>query len=55
MTAFAELQDLSRVLPGLEPGRGFPNLILPSVIDGSPLSLADFRGQKVMVHIWASW
>ncbi len=55
MTAFADLQDLGRVASGLEPGRMFPDLVLPSVADESPLSLAHFRGQKVLLHIWASW
>jgi hypothetical protein len=33
----------------------FPTLYLPALADGTPLSVADFRGQKVMLHIWASW
>lgn len=36
-------------------GEPVPRLRLPSVFDGSPLSLADFRGEKVMLHVWASW
>ncbi len=36
-------------------GEPVPRLRLPSVADGSPLSLADFRGEKVMLHVWASW
>lgn len=55
MTEFADLQDLRRSLPGLEPGKPFPNLTLPAVNDGRPLSLADYRGRKVLLHIWASW
>ena len=39
----------------LKVGQPFPNLVLPSISDGSPLSLAAFRGQKVILHIWASW
>lgn len=40
---------------GFEVGEPFPNVTLPSAEDGSPLSLADFRGQKVILHIFASW
>ncbi len=36
-------------------GQPFPNLRLPSLKDGNPASLSDFRGQKVILHIFASW
>ena len=36
-------------------GEPVPRLRLPSIADGRPLSLADFRGEKVMLHVWASW
>ncbi len=39
----------------LKSGVPFPRLVLPSIEDGSPMSIADFRGQKVILHIWASW
>jgi len=39
----------------LSVGQPAPVLTLPSGLDGSPLSLKDFRGKKVMLHIWASW
>lgn len=38
-----------------EVGRAVPALTLPSITDGEPMSVADFRGQKVMLHVWASW
>jgi len=38
-----------------EVGRAVPALTLPSITDGKPMSVADFRGQKVMLHVWASW
>lgn len=38
-----------------EVGEPFPDLSLPSVEDGRPLSLASFRGQKVLLHVFASW
>lgn len=41
--------------PKIEVGQVFPNLTLPSLEDGRPTSLADFRGHKVILHIFASW
>ena len=40
---------------GFEVGQPFPDLVLPSAEDGRPMSLADFRGQKLILHIFASW
>ena len=39
----------------LKVGQPFPNVVLPSLSDGSPLSVKTFRGQKLILHIWASW
>ncbi len=36
-------------------GEPFPDLPLPDMVDGQPRSIADFRGQKVILHIFASW
>lgn len=36
-------------------GKPFPPLVLPSLEDGKPASVSDFRGQKLILHIWASW
>ncbi len=36
-------------------GQAFPNVMLPSLENGRPGSIADFRGQKTILHIWASW
>lgn len=36
-------------------GERFPALVLPSVADGSPLSVEQFRGRKVLLHQFASW
>nr|NIP79731.1 hypothetical protein [Gemmatimonadota bacterium]NIX44648.1 hypothetical protein [Gemmatimonadota bacterium] len=36
-------------------GQAFPNLTLPSAEDGRPVSLADFRGEKLILHVFASW
>ncbi len=40
---------------GFKVGESFPNLVLPSLADGKPVSLARFRGQKIIVHVFASW
>ncbi len=47
-TAGAEAHDL-------EVGKPFPDLVLPSLDGGAPASVADFRGQKLVLHLWASW
>lgn len=36
-------------------GERFPALVLPSLADGSPLSVEQFRGRKVLLHQFASW
>jgi len=36
-------------------GEPAPILTLPAGASGEPMSLADFRGQKLMLHVWASW
>jgi len=41
--------------PDLSVGKPFPNLTLPALNGGRPMSIADFRGQKVILHVFASW
>ena len=36
-------------------GETFPDLAFPSLEDGTPTRLSDFRGTKVMLHVFASW
>jgi hypothetical protein len=36
-------------------GQPFPALALPALADGSPLSIEQFRGRKVLLHQFASW
>ncbi len=36
-------------------GKAFPRLVLPSLDGGKPISIVSFRGQKLVLHIWASW
>jgi len=36
-------------------GEPIPRLRLPSIDDGTPVSLSDFLGEKLLLHVWASW
>ncbi len=38
-----------------EVGQAFPDLTLPSLEDGLPASIRDYRGKKVVLHVVASW
>ena len=38
-----------------EVGQPFPDIVLPSLGDGRRASIADFRGKKVILHVFASW
>jgi len=40
---------------GFNVGDPFPTIALPSAADGKTMSIADFRGKKVIVNIFASW
>ncbi len=39
----------------LKVGQAFPALVLPSLDEGAALSIADFRGRKIALHVFASW
>ena len=36
-------------------GEPFPSLVLPSVSDGRPAAVQQYRGHKVVLHVFASW
>ena len=36
-------------------GQPLTSLTFPRLTDGSPTSLAEFQGQKLVLHIFASW
>ena len=54
---------LALALPGLaaaeiwEPkvGEPFPDLRLPTLEDGISRSISDYRGEKILLHVFASW
>ena len=39
----------------LQVGQPFPDIRLPSLADGRPLSIRDLRGKKTLLMIFASW
>ncbi len=41
--------------PDFSVGRPFPNLVLPALDGGRAMSIADFRGKQVILHVFASW
>ena len=40
---------------GLDVGDLAPDFTLPDLATGTPISLSDFRGQKTVFFMWASW
>ena len=40
---------------GFNVGDVFPTRALPSEVDGTPTSIASFRGKKVIVNVFACW
>ena len=36
-------------------GEMFPTTVFPSVDSGQSVSVADFRGKRLILHIFASW
>ena len=38
-----------------EIGQPFPTLAFPAIEDGRPRSITEFRGQKLILHVFASW
>jgi len=41
--------------PGFQPGQQFPEVVLPSLEDGQPMSITQFHGKKLILHVFASW
>jgi len=59
LTTFAVPGAAALAQQGLPPipfqvGQSFPRIPLPST-DGRPASIADFRGKKLILHVFASW
>ena len=41
--------------PTLRSGEPAPDFTATSLHDGSPVSLSDYRGQALLVNLWATW
>ncbi len=52
---FVTRVDAQAQAAGFEVGQPFPTLAFPALEDRRPRSIADFRGQKLILHIFASW
>ena len=55
MTDLSQLQNPRFQLDTIQVGQAFPHLVLPTIDTGEPLSVADFRGEKLILHLFASW
>lgn len=55
MTTLTDLQSKRAEMVDFNVGEPFPSIVLPNAEDGSEMSLTDFHGQKVLLHIFASW
>lgn len=41
--------------PRIEVGEPFPDIVLPALDDGSARRISDYRGHKLILHVFASW
>jgi hypothetical protein len=65
MKRFAWIKHMAALLAGFtglslpgasfEVGKPFPLITLPAAQDGQPMSVNDFRGRKMLLHLFASW
>ena len=55
LAGFLAATTLAASGPELQVGDRFPDLMLPALDDGRPLRVSDFRGQKLILHVFASW
>jgi len=39
----------------IEVGEPFPDIVLPALEDGSARRISDYRGHKLILHVFASW
>jgi peroxiredoxin len=65
MKRFTWINQMTALLAGLtgfslegasfKVGEPFPVVALPAAKDGQPMSVNDFRGRKMLLHLFASW
>jgi len=41
--------------PVIEVGEPFPDIVLPALADGGARRVSDYRGHKLILHVFASW
>lgn len=46
---------LTTMSHGFQKGAPFPVLSFPSLEGGQPVSMEDYSGEKVVLHVFASW
>ena len=56
-TATIAIATAAQELPqtGFAVGEPFPTTAFPSLEDEHPMSVADYRGKRLILHIFASW
>ena len=47
------MRDLVRNFIAVD--KPFPEIVLPDLYTGEPRSITEFRGKKVLLHVFASW
>ena len=55
LALFTVLLMLPNARAALSPGERFPDVTLPSVRTGEPVSFSSLTGEKLMLHLFASW
>ena len=55
LAAFLTSQSMVSQAAQLKVGEPFPTILLPTLDGNRSQSIEDFRGQKLMMHIFASW
>ena len=55
--ALAALTLMTVSAPAADFGEGkrFPEIVFPRAADGEPASVNQYLGQKIMMHVFASW
>ena len=55
ISALSVFTNSANSQPKFEIGSRFSAISLPSLQDGKPMSIENFRGEKVILHVFASW
>ena len=53
--ALSILPALAAGLGEIEMNQPFPDILLPDLETGQPSSLSKYRGERVVLHVFASW